>query len=72
MKKKVVRYIRRHKKYQEYANKELSKGKKPIKFKDFNLDDIYYGHSKMSVESQLKSAGVDWSKNAPSKRMKRK
>jgi len=73
MKEKQRKYIERHKKYQKYANKELDAGRKPIKFKDYGIEDTYFkGMSKQTPESRLKAAGINWEKDKPSAKLKRK
>lgn len=65
-------YIKKHKAWTAYANKELDAGRKPIKFKDYKTESVYYkGITKPTYESQMKAAGVDWSKDRPTARLKR-
>jgi len=70
------KYINRHRKWQAYATKELAHGRKPIKFKDYvaeALEPVYFkGITRPTIEAQLKAAGVDWKKDKPTAKFKRK
>jgi hypothetical protein len=69
---KNEKYIQRHKAFQKYAEKEMNAGRRPMKFKDFKIEDVYFrGASRPTYESQMKAAGIDWEKEKPSARLKR-
>jgi hypothetical protein len=65
--------LQRHRSWQKHAEKELAAGRKPVKFKDWELESVYFkGMAKQTPESRLKAAGVDWEKDKPSARMRGK
>ena len=69
---KQRKYKERHKSWQKYADKELKAGRRPTKFKDYKLQDVYMrGITSQTPESQLKAAGIDWEKEKPSARLTR-
>lgn len=76
MKKKVKKYIKRHKDWQSYAKMMLKQGKKPTKFKDYKepkKEAVYFKHIKRkSPETRLKEAGIDWDRDKPTAKLKRK
>jgi hypothetical protein len=69
--------LQRHRTYQKYAEKEMAAGRKPTKFKDYELEPVYFrGVAKQTAESQLKSSGlsqseIDRLKAKPSARLQR-
>lgn len=85
------KYEERHRMWTTYANKELKAGRKPIKFKDYDVEPTYFNmiskqtpESRLemkpnpktvrtkAIESGLKAAGVDWEKDKPSTKLRRK
>ena len=70
--KELKAHIKKHKSWQNYANKQIKAGKKPIPFKDYEEAPVYYGKiSQPTYESRLRAAGIDWKKDKPSARLKR-
>lgn len=65
-------YLKRHRVWQKHAEKELAVGRKPTKFKDFELEATYFrGINKQTVESQLKQSGLTGEEIARFKRSKK-
>lgn len=64
----MSKYIKKHRAWQSYANAMLDKGKQPIKFKDYNKSNTRTS----SIKSQLKAAGINWDKDKPTAKLKRK
>jgi hypothetical protein len=53
----------KHEAWQKHAKAALKAGRKPIKFKDYEKEPVYYGKfSKPTVESRLKAAKLRRSK----------
>lgn len=68
---KNEKYIARHRTWQKYAEKELKAGRKPIKFKNWQTEPVYFrGVSKQTAESRLKGAGLSEKEIAKLKRKK--
>lgn len=64
-------YKGRHLKWQKYAEKELAAGRKPIPFKDYQLEPAYFKFiNKQTTESQLKRSGITDKEIARFKRKK--
>jgi hypothetical protein len=64
--------LQRHRTWQKYAEREIAAGRKPVKFKDYQLESTYFrGVSKQTAESRMKAAGIDWEKDKPSARLQR-
>lgn len=53
-------HLKRHRVWQKYADKELAAGRKPTKFKDYELESTYFrGINQQTPESRLKAAGIN-------------
>lgn len=51
--------MQRHTTWRNYAERELKAGRKPTKFKDWQVEPTYFSMiSKQTAESQLKSSGL--------------
>ena len=74
LKRKALKaHIKKHKAWQKHAKTEMAAGRKPIKFKDYEAKTVYYGTvASGTAESRLRAAGIDWKKDKPSARLKRK
>ena len=74
LKRKALKaHKKKHETWQKYAKAELNAGRKPIKFKDYKAKTSYFGKTaNPTTESRLKAAGIDWEKDKPSARLKRK
>jgi len=75
MKRAVKKTINKHKQYQTYANRELTSGRLPIKYRDFTpatQEPTYFkGIKRTTIEARLKEAdpSLDWERDKPSARI---
>jgi len=50
---------KKHRAWQKYAKAKLAKGEKPIKFKDYEPDTVYFGKVRRpTYETRMKAAGM--------------
>jgi len=59
------KYKQKHKRYQAYVKRALAENRKPVKFKDYETEPVYFSsHRKPTVETRLKRRASK-KKNSP-------